>query len=228
MVYGDGALSDVQSVVSDVVGGLTEVSEMLSLFDAGKKNVSHGHAEMVATTLLNGSVDVWYRGRYLTVPLRQLTAWFRNPVEIGAERFHVAEPVFRRWMDSEQEQGAGHLFLQCSHADCKQRRMLTFYDPREMQQMERRVASEIWYCHRHRLVAWEASQSLSDEYRELLALVYRSPGCNREQLKCLKRDTDFLMSIGLLTSAPPASGGRKAYAFRLTSQGTDIVRAQGQ
>ncbi len=62
----------------------------------------------------------------------------------------------------------------------------------------------------------------------LLKHVYRSPGCNREQLKCQKRDTDFLASIGLLTSAPSVGGNRRAYSFHLTPQGVEVITAQGQ
>ncbi|MCA7954551.1 hypothetical protein LGM43_30230 [Burkholderia seminalis] len=225
---GNGALSDVRSVVGDVVNGLVDISEMLAQCEDGGTDVSRGHLEMIERTLLGGSVDVWYGGRYVSIPFRRLSEWFRDPVVIGAARYQVTEEAFRRWIDCDHEHGVGQIFLSCSHAGCKQRRMLTFYDPVEMQQMERRAASETWYCHHHRLSAWESSKSLSDDHVELLRRVYRAPGLNREQLKSLKRDTDFLTSIGLLASASPAGGNRRSYAFHLTAQGENVVRAREQ
>ncbi|WP_256217960.1 hypothetical protein [Burkholderia contaminans] len=225
---GDGALSDVRSVVGEVVNGLADISEMLAQCEDGNIDVSRGHLEMIERTLLSGSVDVWYRGRYVSIPFRDLSEWFRDPVMIGASRYQVTEEAFRRWIDCDHEHGVGQIFLSCNHAGCKQRRMLTFYDPVEMQQMERRAASETWYCHHHRLLAWESSRSLSDDHVELLLRVHRAPGLNREQLKSMKRDTDFLISIGLLVSAPPVSGNRRTYAFHLTPRGETVVCALEQ
>ncbi|MBR8174069.1 hypothetical protein KDX27_41040 [Burkholderia cenocepacia] len=181
---------------------------------------------MISRTLLDGSVNVWYRGRYLTVPLRSLSDWFLDPATIGAANYRVGESTFRRWMDCEHEYGVGNTFVTCSHEGCGQRRVLTFYDPTEMQQMERRAKSEIWYCHHHRLAAWSASRSLGDEHMTLLKRIYRSPGCNRVQLEGDKRDTDFLASIGLLISVVPTVGKRRVCSFHLTQQGMDAVHAQ--
>ncbi|MCA8449014.1 hypothetical protein [Burkholderia vietnamiensis] len=225
---GDGTLSDVRSVVGDVVNGLADISEMLARCEDGNTDVSRGHLEMIERTLLGGSIDVWYRGRYVSIPFRRLSEWFRDPVVIGASRYQVTEEAFRRWIDCDHEHGVGQIFLSCSHAGCKQRRMLTFYDPVEMQQMERRAASETWYCHHHRLLVWESSKSLSDDHVDLLLRVHRAPGLNREQLNSMKRDTDFLMSIGLLASAPLVAGSRRAFSFHLTLQGSDFIRTQEQ
>ncbi|RQR59351.1 hypothetical protein DIE18_18100 [Burkholderia sp. Bp9125] len=225
-MYNDGALSDVRSVVSNAMDGLTKVTEVLESCNAGNTSVSRGHLEMITSTLLNGSVDVWYRGRYLAIPLRHLSDWFLDPTRIGAASYHVDESAFRRWMDCEQEHGVGHTSVACSHDGCRQRRTFTYYDPTEMQQMERRAASEIWFCHHHRLAAWEGSRSLGDEHLTLLKRIDRNPGCNRVQLDGDKRETDFLSSIGLVTSVVPTAGNRRACSFHLTQQGVDVVRAQ--
>ncbi|WP_082146217.1 MULTISPECIES: hypothetical protein [Burkholderia cepacia complex] len=222
----DGALSDVRSVVGDVVNGLAGISEMLAQCDAGNVDVSRGHLELIERTLLSGSVDVWYRGQYVSIPFRRLSEWFRDPVALGAMRYQVTEAAFRRWIDCEHEHGAGRIFLLCRHAGCKQRRMLTFYNPVEMEQMERRVASETWYCHHHRLLAWESTGALSDDHLALLMRVHSDAGRSREQLKSLKRDTDFLTSIGLLASVAPVRGTRRVYAFHLTPLGESVVCAR--
>ncbi|KVH09161.1 hypothetical protein WS84_19845 [Burkholderia anthina] len=224
-VFSDDVLSDVRSTVMNVIGGLNSIAQMLEAYGADNASVSRGHFEVMARTLLNGSVDVWYRGRYMTVPLRQLTDWFNDPVKIGAANFDVAESVFRRWMNCEHENGVGSIFVPCNHTGCGLRRMLSFYDPREMQQAESRAASEIWYCHHHRLPAWESYGILGDEHLDLLKRVHDTPGCSLAQLGGQKRDTDFLMSIGVLASFSPAAGNRKTYAFQLTSSGVKIVKA---
>ncbi|RQU90647.1 hypothetical protein DF053_03360 [Burkholderia cepacia] len=225
-MYSDSALSDVCSVVSNAVDGLSKVMEVLESCAAGNTSVSRGHLEIITSTLLSGAVDVWYRGRYLAIPLRHLADWFLDPARIGAASYQVDESAFRRWMDCEHEHGVGTTFVTCGHEGCRQRRMLTFYDPTEMQQMERRAASEIWYCHHHRLAAWETSRSLGDGHLTLLTRIYRIPGCSRVQLEGEKRDTDFLASIGLLTSVGPTTGNRRTCSFHLTQLGMDVVHAE--
>lgn len=224
-MYSDSTLSKARLVVSNAMNGLGRVTEVLESCGTGSASVSRGHLEMITSTLLNGSVDVWYRGRYLTVPLCSLSAWLLDPAETGAANYQVDESTFRRWMDCEQEHGVGHTFVACNHDGCRQRRVLTFYDPTEMRQMERRAMSEIWYCHHHRLAAWNVSRSLGDGHITLLKRIYRSPGCNRVQLEGDKRDTDFLASIGLLISVTPTAGKRRACSFHLTQQGMDVVHA---
>ncbi|MCO1366986.1 hypothetical protein [Burkholderia multivorans] len=224
-MYSDSTLSEARLVVSNAVDGLSRVTEVLKSCDTENASVSRGHLEMISRTLLNGSVDIWYRGRYLTVPLRSLSDWFLDPARIGAANYQVEESTFRRWMDCEHEHGVGNTFVTCNHEGCRQRRMLTFYDPTEMQQMERRAALEIWYCHHHRAIAWDAFRSLGDGHMTLLKRIYRSPGCNRVQLEGDKRDTDFLASIGLLISVVPTAGKRRTCSFHLTQQGMDVVRA---
>ncbi|WP_260431143.1 hypothetical protein [Burkholderia stagnalis] len=225
-MYSGSTLSEARFVVSTVMDGLRRVTEVLESCDTGSASVSRGQLEMISRTLLNGSVNVWYRGRYLTVPLRSLSEWFLDPARIGAANYQVEESTFRRWMDCEDEHGVGNAFVTCSRDGCRQRRVLTFYDPTEMQHMERRATSEIWYCHHHRLAAWDASRSLGDGHMTLLKRIYRSPGCSRVQLEGDKRDTDFLASIGLLTSVVPTVGNRRTCSFHLTQQGMEVVDAQ--
>ncbi|WP_244117671.1 hypothetical protein [Burkholderia contaminans] len=224
-VFNEDVLSDVRSTVMNVIDGLNLIAQSLETCGTENSTVSHGHFEVVARTLLNGSVDVWYRGRYMTIPLRHLTEWFRDPAKIGAANFQVAEPVFRRWMDCEQDNGVGSTFVPCNRMGCGLRRMLAFYDPHEMQHAESRAASEIWYCHHHRFSAWESDGALGDEHIELLRRARVTPGCSLVQLGGQKRDTDFLMSIGLLTSPAPVTGNRKTYAFQLTAAGVKILDA---
>ncbi|MBY4714898.1 hypothetical protein K6W98_30050 [Burkholderia cepacia] len=225
-MYSDSTLSEARLVVNTVVDGLGRVTELLESCDTGRASVSRGQLEMISRTLSSGSINVWYRGRYLTVPLRSLSDWFLDPARIGAANYQVEESTFRRWMDCEQEYGVGNTFVTCSREGCRQRRVLTFYDPTEMQQMEHRATSEIWYCHQHRLAAWDSSRSLGDGHMTLLKRVHRNPGCNRVQLEGDKRDTDFLASIGLLTSVAPTVGNRRTCSFHLTQRGMDVVASQ--
>ena len=174
--------------------------------------------------MLRGSVDVWYRGEYIAVPLRRLSEWLRDPATVAAERYQVDEETFRRWADYELDGGTGATSVPCNHQGCRQTRTLTFCAPNEMQTAEVKVASGIWYCHRHRLSAWQSGNALGDDHLVILQRVHDSPGCNRQQLGAKKSDTDFLISIGLLLAPLPETGrSGRALSFHLTDDGQRIV-----
>ncbi|MFM0670250.1 hypothetical protein [Paraburkholderia sediminicola] len=177
---------------------------------------------MIDALLASGSVDVWYRGEYITVPFRQLSEWIEDPVRMGAERYQINEVQFRRWADSELIDAEGMTSVPCNHKGCRQTRVLTYCDPHEMQRAKVRAASEIWYCHHHRQNAWRLERALGDQHVELLKRVHDVPGCNRQRLAVKKRDTDFLIAIGLLQSATRSSG--RTLSFHLTIAGQEIVR----
>ncbi|OXI86004.1 hypothetical protein CFB50_15375 [Burkholderia sp. AU33423] len=228
-VHLNEVFSQVRSAVADVRAGLAHFERMLDAIDAGDRHVSRGYLDLVSALMLTGSVDVRYRGDYITVPLRRLSDWFRDPGTIAAERYEVDETTFRRWADHELSDGAGMIFLPCMQQGCRQTRMLTFYDPQEMQTAEAKAASGIWYCHHHRLFAWQSENALGGDHLVLLQRVRDFPGCNRQQLGAKKGETDFLVSIGLLlVQLPGADGSGRALSFHLTDVGQRIVRERSK
>ncbi|MFM0247800.1 hypothetical protein [Paraburkholderia sediminicola] len=214
--------SQARSAVADVRAGLANFERVLDSFERGDRRISRGYIEMIDALVVRGSVDVWYRGEYMTVPFRQLSEWIKDPIRMGAERHQIDEVQFRRWANSELVDFEGTASVPCNHTGCRQTRVLTFCDPREMQHAEVRAASEIWYCHHHRQHAWHSERALGDQHIELLKQVHDVPGCSRQQLAVKKRDTDFLVSIGLVQSATRSSG--RALSFHLTIAGQEIVR----
>lgn len=220
----DEVFSQVRSAVADVRTGLVHFEQVLDALDAGDRRVSRGYLDLVSALMLRGSVDVFYRGEYIAVPLRRLPEWFRDPAAIAAERHQVDDETFRRWADHELDGSTGMTFMPCNHRGCRQTRLLTFYDPHEMQTAEVKATSGIWYCHHHRLSAWHSEMALGDDHLALLQRVYESPGCSRQKLGAKKNDTDFLISIGLLTA--PERGAhvsRRALSFNLTDEGRNAV-----
>ncbi|MGN4151760.1 hypothetical protein ACS0Y3_15365 [Burkholderia gladioli] len=214
----------IRALIADGLEGFAAADRLLQSYEAGPNRPADAHVDMIATTLLTGAVDVHYRGRYISIPFRRLHEWFLDPVTIGAEHYQVAESAFRRWMNSAHVDGMGQVMLGCNHPGCKMERSFTFYHPHEMQEMERRAESEIWYCHHHRDHAWEESGGLGDEHLSLLVKIASLPGCNRIQLGGKKMDTDFLIRIGVLTCARPENSRRAdALAFHLTDLGRKIV-----
>jgi hypothetical protein len=214
--------TQTRSAVADVRAGLANFERILDSFERGDRRISLGYIEMIDALMVRGSVDVWYRGEYMTVPFRRLSEWIEDPVRIGAEHFQIDEAQFRRWADSELVDAEGVASVPCDHKGCRQTRVLTFCDPHEMQRAEVRAASEIWYCHHHRQHAWDSKRALGDQHVEILKRVHDVPGCNRQKLAVKKRDTDFLISIGLLQAATQSSG--TDLSFRLTIAGQEIVR----
>lgn len=220
----DEVFSQVRSAVADVRTGLVHFEQVLDALDAGDRCVSRGYLDLVSALMLRGSVDVFYRGEYIAVPLRRLPEWFRDPAAIAAERHQVDDATFRRWADHELDGSTGMTFMPCNHQGCRQTRLLTFYDPHEMQTAEVKATSGIWYCHHHRLSAWQSEMALGDDHLAFLQRVYESPGCSRQKLGAKKNDTDFLISIGLLTA--PERGAhvsRRALSFNLTDEGREAV-----
>lgn len=216
----DEVSSRARSAIADVRAGLAHFERVLDSLDRGDQHVSRGYIEMIDALMEGGSVDIWYRGEYITVPFRHLYDWFEDPIRIGAQRYQIDETPFRRWADCELADGAGMTSVPCNHTGCRQTHLLTFYDPHEMQRADARAASEIWYCHHHRVNAWQSANALGDEHVELLKRVHDMPGCNRQQLAAKKCDTDFLISVGLLQSATQSS---RALSFHLTVAGHEIV-----
>lgn len=219
------AFSKVRSAVADVRTGLVRFERMLDSFEAGKGQVSRGYLDLISTLMLRGSVDVWHHGEYIAVPFHRLPEWFRDPTSIAAEHYRINEATFRRWVDHhELDCGAGTISMACNHRNCRQTRTLAFYDPREMQIAESKAASGIWYCHRHRMSVWQSEEALSDEHLEVLQRVRDAPGCTRQHLGAKKADTDFLISIGLLSEEFPGScGNGRSLAFHLTDEGQRIA-----
>ncbi len=218
------ALAQVRSAIADVRNGLAHFERVLDVADSGDRSISYGYIDLVGALMTRGSVDVWYRGDYIAVPFRQLSEWFRDPMTIAAKRYEVDEATFRRWADHEIDESGGVTATPCNHKGCRQTRTLAFYDPHEMRDAEEKAASGIWYCHHHRLSAWQSRKALGDEHLMVLKRVHDLPGCNRQQLGAKKSDTDFLISLGLLSApAQNAHAGGRALAFHLTDEGLRIV-----
>ncbi|EMD9440478.1 hypothetical protein VXE32_004517 [Burkholderia cepacia] len=218
--------SKVRSAVADVRTGLVRFEQMLDSFESGTEQVSRGYLDLISTLMLRGSVDVWYHGEYIAVPFHRLPEWFRDPTAIVAEHFRVTAATFRQWVDHELDCGAGVISIPCNHPNCRLIRKLAFSSPREMQMAEAKAASEIWYCHRHRMLAWQSERALGTEHLAILRRVRDSPGCTRQRLGAKKGETDFLVSIGLLIEQlPGASRTNHMLAFHLTSQGQRIALA---
>ncbi|MDN7570883.1 hypothetical protein [Burkholderia contaminans] len=221
--------SKVRSAVEDVRTGLVRFERMLDSFESGEEQVSRGYLDLIGTLLLGGSVDVWYHGEYIAVPFQRLPEWFSNPTAIAAGHYRINEATLRRWLDSEFDGGVGTISLPCNHRNCRQTRTLTFYDPREMQVVESKATSGIWYCHHHRTSAWQSEEALGDEHLGILQRVHSTPGCTRQHLRAKKGDTDFLISIGLLSEKLPGNcGNGRALAFRLTDEGQRIVAERSE
>lgn len=221
--------SEVRSAVADVRTGLVRFERMLDSFESGEEQVSRGYLDLIGTLMLRGSVDVWYHGEYIAVPFHRLPEWFRDPTVIAAEHYRINEATFRRWVDHEFDGGVGVIALPCNHRNCRQTRTLTFYDPREMQVAESKSTSEIWYCHHHRMSAWQSEEALGAEHLGILQRVHRTPGCSRQHLGAKKSDTDFLISIGLLSEKLPGTyGNGRALAFHLTDEGQRIAVEQSE
>lgn len=220
----DEAFSQVRSALADVRTGLIHFERVLDALDAGDSRVSRGYLDLVSALMLRGSVDVFYRGEYIAVPLRRLLEWFRDPAAIAAERHQVDDATFRRWADHELDGSTGMTFMPCNHQGCRKTRLLTFYDPHEMQTAEAKASTGIWYCHHHRLSAWRSEMALGDDHLAFLQRVHESPGCSRQKLGAKKNDTDFLISIGLLSASEPGvhTSGR-ALSFHLTDEGRKTV-----
>lgn len=216
----DEALIQVRSAIADVRTGLVHFEHLLDVADSGDRSIPYGYIDLVSALMMRGSVDVWYRGEYIAIPFRRLSEWFRDPMTIAAERYQVDEAIFRRWADHEIDESGGVTAIPCNHKGCRQKRTLAFYDPQEMHAAEVKAASAIWYCHHHRLPAWQSQKALSDDHLLVLKRISDSPGCSRQQLGAKKTDTDFLISIGLL-SAPErnAHTGGRALSFHLTDEG---------
>ncbi len=218
-------LSRVRSAVADVRTGLNRFEHMLNALVADDQHVSRSYVDLIGALVLRGTVDVWYRGEYIAVPLHRLPEWFRDPAAVAADQYQVDDATFRRWADCELDGGAGLTSVPCNYHGCRKYRPLTFYDPHEMQIAEGKAASGVWYCHHHRLPVWSSEQALSDDHLMFLRRVHDSPGCNRQQLGAKKGDTDFLISIGLLlTHSSEARGNARALSFHLTDAGQRLVR----
>ncbi|WP_081077181.1 hypothetical protein [Burkholderia pseudomultivorans] len=223
------AISKIRSAVADVRAGLVRFERILDSFEVGKGEVSRGFLDLIGALMLRGSVDVWYRGEYIAVPFHRLPEWFGDPTAIAAEHYGINEDSFRRWVEHEVDGGGGVMSLPCNHRTCRQTRTLTFYDPHEMQIAASKATSGVWYCHRHRMLAWQSQESLGDEHLETLRRAHDAPGCTRQHLGAKKGDTDFLISIGLLLEQPPGTGGdARALAFHLTREGERIVLEQSR
>ncbi|HDR9057791.1 TPA: hypothetical protein QDB02_005584 [Burkholderia vietnamiensis] len=216
--------SEVRSTVADVRSGLVRFERMLDSLESGAEQVSRGYLDLIGTLMLRGSVDVWYHGEYIAVPFPRLPEWFRDPTAFVAEHYQINEATFRRWVDHELDGGVGAISLPCNHRNCRQTRTLTFCDPREMQVAESKATSGIWYCHHHRVSAWRSEEALGDEHLGILQRVHDTPGCTRQHLGAKKGDTDFLISIGLLSEKLPGTcGNGRALAFHLTDAGQRIA-----
>ncbi|WP_192386556.1 hypothetical protein [Burkholderia cepacia] len=215
---------EVRSALADVRSGLAHFERLLDTVDTGNGPISHGYIDLVGALMIRGSVDVWYRGEYIAVPFRRLSEWFRNPMTITAERHQVDEATVRRWADREIDESGGTMDLPCNHPGCRRTRTLAFYGPQEMHAAEVKSALAIWYCHHHRLPAWQSQKALSDDHVMALKRVHDLPGCSRQQLGAKKSDTDFLLSLGLLSmSTHNAHIGGRALAFYLTDEGQRYV-----
>ncbi|WP_175926816.1 hypothetical protein [Burkholderia cepacia] len=222
-VAGD-EFSRVRSAVADVRIELVRFEQMLDSFESGEGAVSPGYLDLIGTLMLRGTVDVWYHGEYIAVPFHRLPEWFRDPTAIAAEHYRISEAAFRRWVDQESDGGVGVISLPCNHRNCRQTRTLTFYDPREMQVAESKATSGIWYCHHHRMSAWQLEEALGDEHLGILRRVHNTPGCTRQRLGAKKGDTDFLISVGLLSEKLPGKDGNgRALAFYLTDEGQRVA-----
>ena len=212
---------EVRSALADVRSGLDYFERVLDTVDTGNGPISRGYIDLVGALMIRGSVDVWYRGEYIAVPFRRLSEWFRNPMTITAERHQVDETIVRRWADREIDESGGTMNLPCNHPGCRRMRTLAFYGPQEMQAAEVKSESAIWYCHHHRLPAWQSQNALGDDHVMALKRVHNLPGCSRQQLGAKKSDTDFLVSLGLLSMSTHNAhiGGRASRSTLLTKAG---------
>lgn len=218
------AFSKIRSAVAEVRTGLVRFERMLNSLESGEGQLSRGFVDLISTVVLSGAVDVWYHGEYIAVPFRRLPEWLIDPTAIAAEHYRISEATFRRWVDHELDGGVGAVSLQCNHRNCRRTRTLAFYDPREMQIAESKATSGVWYCHHHRMLAWQSEEALSDEHLGILQRVHNMPGCTRQYLEAKKGDTDFLISIGLLSEKLPGTcGNGRALAFHLTDEGLRIA-----
>lgn len=220
----DAMLRSTSQAISETRAALSQVDEEIQHCAANPTEHHRGYVDLVASIFLSGTVDVHYRGRYLSIPFAELASWLLDPTMKAARFFGVDRSIFLAWADLPEPSGFGQAFMTCAHGDCKLTKGISFDSPTDMETAKSLASEARWYCHHHRLLAWTVNQLLADNATFTLIAIARSPGCNRQQLGAPKEQTDFLASVGLLRQTqPPEPRKRRTHAFYLTEAGEQYV-----
>jgi len=186
-----------QRILADTVDALRDIEVMLEKHSAIDCDGRAGHLDLITKMLVGGGVDMFYRGTYLRIPLARLGPWLRDPAVSAARNFGVEKTAFGQWSDISNEQGVGSTVQACGYPGCQMTKTIIFEDPAQMAAAERSKSSGLWFCHHHRLAAWQKSGVLGDKFVEILAQMNMMPGASRTKLAATKQDMEFLESIGL-------------------------------
>jgi hypothetical protein len=139
----------------------------------------------------------------------------------------AVRPTFedaKHWTDDEWQQHHGFsIEVPCRHSGCRMRKHISCYSPTQFKYGLRIAGQEKWYCHHHKLMAWENSREISTDLLPYLKFINDTPGANKAKLRCKQRDLNFLLAIGLISVDAVPRGTKIGYEIELTDQGEQYL-----
>jgi hypothetical protein len=132
---------------------------------------------------------------------------------------YVTSKVISRWKKLFGDRNHVDMYkvIGCSKNSCKMTHDMPCDNPAMMRFAEMYAVNCKWYCHHHKLAAWETERALTSNLFPALMKLQNSPGCNKSKLPCKQGDIDFLLAIGLITVNEIYRGEvKKVYEIYLT------------
>lgn len=129
-----------------------------------------------------------------------------------------------KWTEGQWRDNYGvTLFITCRHPKCRVTKHLNCYSPTQLRYAEESVKHEVYYCARHKGLAWEKSEELSDYLLPFLDRLKKLGVCNKTKSHMKQRDIDFLLQAGLISSIPVPRGANVVYDNKLTERGEQYL-----
>ena len=134
-----------------------------------------------------------------------------------------------QWKEGEWRESNGFLVeVPCVHRNCKMTKTIPCHSPTQLRYAQRSANQEKWYCHHHKLAAWENDREISSDLLPYLQALNEAPGCNKAKLGCKQRDINFLLAIGLISVDTVPLGTKIGYEIELTEQGEQYLEERAK
>jgi hypothetical protein len=157
-------------------------------------------------------------------------SFIENPDLWYARMAAVELDVYRLYLKHADERGMGRVYAGCNYKGCGSSYPVAFHSARAFVESQSRANQMLWYCHHHRLAAWETDKVLGDDVLDVLYRISKTPACSKtEALGChgtASQILEFLDAIGLVEMRSPGDRGRShgKYAISLTVAGTSYLK----
>lgn len=139
-------------------------------------------------------------------------------LEFDEDLSELGDPLKWRRKEWEIAKSVG-VHISCGHPGCRNAKTISCSSPVQLRYARKSAQCEIFYCHSHRLVAWEKLGIVPDFLLPNLRLVQKLGACNKAKSRLAQGAMDFLVEIGLLSIIPVRRGANTVYQIKITDAG---------